>query len=226
MTRKTVPVFVLIAVLIIVPLSACNRSAAPDVIETEDELMQEAASEAETEEATEEVTEEPTEEATEEATPTEEPTEEATPTEEPTEEATEEATEEPTEEVTEEPTEEATEEPTVEAPTGQHVVKPGENLFRIALRYGTTVETLATVNGITNPSLIYVGQVLTIPGDGTPSQPGEPGEGDIVHVVQPGENLFRIALKYNYDYYYLARYNNISNPSLVYVGQKIYIPSN
>jgi LysM repeat protein len=102
------------------------------------------------------------------------------------------------------------------------VVKPGENLFRIALRYNTTIEALAQANGITNPSLIYVGQRLVVPGTGAP-QP-QPGTDDLVHVVQPGENLFRIALKYNYDYLYLARYNNISNPSRVYVGQKIYIP--
>jgi LysM repeat protein len=98
------------------------------------------------------------------------------------------------------------------------------------MRYGTTVEDILAANGITNPSLIYVGQVLTIPTGGAPSQPSQPvkpapGTGDRVHVVKPGENLFRIALRYNLDYYYLARYNNISNPSLVYVGQRILIPS-
>ena len=43
-------------------------------------------------------------------------------------------------------------------------------------------------------------------------------------MVQPGENLFRIALKYNLDYFYLAQYNNIANPAAIYAGQQIRIP--
>ncbi len=46
---------------------------------------------------------------------------------------------------------------------GTHVVQRGETLFRIALRYGTTVQALALANGISNPRLIYAGQVLVIP---------------------------------------------------------------
>ncbi|NBD35790.1 MAG: LysM peptidoglycan-binding domain-containing protein, partial [Chloroflexi bacterium] len=107
-----------------------------------------------------------------------------------------------------------------------HIVQAGENLFRIALRYGTTVERLAQVNGITNPARIYVGQKLTIPGTGDSEPPPPSGDGVTTHVVQPGENLFRIALRYNYDYFYLARYNGISNPATIYPGQKITIPQN
>lgn len=44
-----------------------------------------------------------------------------------------------------------------------HIVQPGENLFRIALRYGTTVGVLAVLNHISNPRLIYVGQTLVVP---------------------------------------------------------------
>lgn len=44
-----------------------------------------------------------------------------------------------------------------------HVVQPGENLFRIALRYGVALDTLVRWNGIQNPALIYAGQVLVIP---------------------------------------------------------------
>ncbi len=63
-------------------------------------------------------------------------------------------------------------EPTAEASGGetttaqgerQHVVKAGENLFRIGLQYGFTVAELAAYNGITNPNYIYVGQVILIP---------------------------------------------------------------
>lgn len=44
-----------------------------------------------------------------------------------------------------------------------YTVRRGDNLFRIALRFGTTVQAIAQANGILNPHLIYVGQVLLIP---------------------------------------------------------------
>ena len=42
-------------------------------------------------------------------------------------------------------------------------VQPCDTLSSIAFRYRTTVGRLATANGICNPNLIYVGQVLCIP---------------------------------------------------------------
>lgn len=49
--------------------------------------------------------------------------------------------------------------------TGQktYVVKPGENLFRIALNNGTTHQTIAQLNGIPAPYTVYPGQVLKMP---------------------------------------------------------------
>jgi hypothetical protein len=44
-----------------------------------------------------------------------------------------------------------------------HIVQAGENLFRIGLRYGVHFTRLATYNGITDPTLIYVGQCIAIP---------------------------------------------------------------
>lgn len=99
-----------------------------------------------------------------------------------------------------------------------HVVQPGENLFRIALRYGTTVQAIASRNGIANPALIYVGQRLVIPTSGGQQPTGT------TYVVQPGDNLFRIALRFNMSYIYLAQYNGITNPSRIYVGQVLRIP--
>ena len=43
-----------------------------------------------------------------------------------------------------------------------HVVKSGENLYRISLQYGTTVQAIMAANGLTS-SYIYVGQRLHIP---------------------------------------------------------------
>ncbi len=135
-----------------------------------------------------------------------------------------------------------TEQPTVAPATAEapvvaggpttHVVQAGENLFRIALRYGVSLETVARANNIVNPAQIYVGQKLTIPAAGTTPPPGTatpppttPGTGnEIVYTVQPGDNLFRIALRYNMNYFYLAQYNGITNVNNLYAGQKIRIP--
>jgi LysM repeat protein len=107
------------------------------------------------------------------------------------------------------------------APSGEktHVVQPGENLFRIALYYGMSHQTLAAANGIINPDIVYIGQTLTIPAEGTtPTTP----TGN--HVVQPGENLFRIALKYGVTVEAFAIANGISNVNLIYPGQELVIP--
>ncbi len=104
-----------------------------------------------------------------------------------------------------------------------HVVQAGENLFRIALRYGTSVEELARINGIVNPNIISVGQVLRLPGattgtgGPTTTQPG-------THVVQPGENAFRIALRYGTTVEAIAAANGIRNYNLIYAGQRLVIP--
>lgn len=44
-----------------------------------------------------------------------------------------------------------------------HVVKPGENLYRIAMYYGTTVHAIQVANGLADPNAIYAGQSLCIP---------------------------------------------------------------
>lgn len=105
-----------------------------------------------------------------------------------------------------------------------YVVQPGDRLFRIALRFGVDYRALATYNNILNPDRIYPGQVLRIPQPGVSPTPSAPGE--ILYTVQPGDNLFRIALRYNMNYLYLAAYNNIANPHQIRVGQVIRIPVN
>lgn len=44
-----------------------------------------------------------------------------------------------------------------------YVVQAGDNLYRISLRFGVPLATLAAANGIYNYDLIYVGQVLVLP---------------------------------------------------------------
>ena len=116
--------------------------------------------------------------------------------------------------------------PTSSTTDGAHVVRSGENLYRIALRYGLTAQSLAAANGITNLNRVFVGQRLTIPGQGsspaTPSQPAAPSD---TYIVQRGDTLSRIALRHGVSVWTLAQLNGIQNISFIYVGQTLSIPS-
>lgn len=50
-------------------------------------------------------------------------------------------------------------------PDFTHMVKAGETLFSISLRYGVAWSAIAEANDIESPYVIYVGQSLVIPGD-------------------------------------------------------------
>lgn len=49
-----------------------------------------------------------------------------------------------------------------------YVVKYEDTLYSVARRFGTTVPTLVSLNGIRNPNLIYVGRILCLPGQPSP----------------------------------------------------------
>lgn len=114
-----------------------------------------------------------------------------------------------------------------------HVVAPGENLFRISLRYNVSMAAIASANGITNFNLIYSGQRLTIPGtDGTtpttPSTPPPGGTGTTpdqptVYVVVRGDTLGNIAARFRTTVQAIASANGITNPNLIFVGQRLTI---
>lgn len=103
-----------------------------------------------------------------------------------------------------------------------YVVQLGDTLYSISRRYGTTVEAIALANNIANPSRIYAGQQLTIPGGSVP-WPTPPPSGQ-VHVVQPGETLCSIARRYGTTFWAIAIANNLSNPNIIYPGQQLVIP--
>ena len=50
--------------------------------------------------------------------------------------------------------------------TSKHVVQKGENAYRIALKYGTSLNTLLSKNGLTQGQGLNVGQALTVPSKG------------------------------------------------------------
>ncbi len=96
-------------------------------------------------------------------------------------------------------------------PEATHVVQHGETLSSIAYQYGTDYQTLAALNGLTNPNLIYPGQALKVNGSAVSN----------VYTVQYGDNLSSIAAKLGTTYQELAQQNGLANPNLIYPGQTL-----
>ena len=106
-----------------------------------------------------------------------------------------------------------------------YVVQSGDTLSSIAARFGTTVANLVAINNISNPNLIYVGEVLKLPTDTGISSGASSNQYDSSYVVQAGDTLSGIALRFNTTVNYLARINGITNPSLIYPGEVLKIES-
>lgn len=120
--------------------------------------------------------------------------------------------------------------PAVPAPAHEqgktYLVQPGDTLFSIARRFGVSLGALAAANAIVDPTRIFAGQTLIIPGAGAlaPSSAPEPPNTSRTHRVQTGENLFRIALRYGVTVQALAAANNLPDPRRISVGQVLVIP--
>ena len=97
--------------------------------------------------------------------------------------------------------------------TTEYVVKAGDTLWAIARRYGTTVDILKSLNGLTG-DLLQIGQVLRVPDTQMPY---------IEYTVKAGDTLFAIARKYGTTVDEIKRLNGLSG-SLIDIGQKLRIP--
>ena len=105
--------------------------------------------------------------------------------------------------------------------TQYHTVQRGENLYRLSLRYGTTVSALQQANGLGSSTRIYAGQQLCVRAD---SGSNDGNGGGTRYIIQTGDTLGRIARRFGVDLTVLARVNSIVNPNLIYAGQAISIP--
>ncbi len=108
-----------------------------------------------------------------------------------------------------------------------YTVRFGDSLQAIANRYETTVEALVAANNITATTTLTPGQVIQLPAQGGSAgqQPAQPVQLPAVHVVQPGENLFRISLRYGVTLQSIMVANGIVNVNYVQAGQRLTIPA-
>ncbi|WP_019206283.1 LysM peptidoglycan-binding domain-containing protein [Limosilactobacillus ingluviei] len=112
--------------------------------------------------------------------------------------------------------------------TSYYTVKAGDTLSGIANNYQTTVNTLARLNNLANPNLIYVGQRLLVQQAATPSQPQTTTPSTstttaATYTVKAGDTLGQIAANHQTSVNQLVQLNKLANPNLIYVGQVLTI---
>lgn len=94
-------------------------------------------------------------------------------------------------------------------------VKRGDTLWDIARRFGTTTSNLRNLNGLGRSSRIYPGQVLTVNASGSNDY--------VIHKVKRGESLSKIARRYQTSISTILDINNIDDPDMIQVGDKLRI---
>ncbi|MDI3311475.1 MAG: LysM peptidoglycan-binding domain-containing protein [Thermoanaerobacterium sp.] len=114
-----------------------------------------------------------------------------------------------------------------------YIVQPGDTLWSIANKFGVPLDEILRANYFMDPNMIYPGQTVIIPcpPKTAPTMPynppfEHPKEGRMVYVVKPGDTLYNIAARFNTTVDAILRANpDIQNPSLIYPGHRIIIPT-
>ncbi len=102
-----------------------------------------------------------------------------------------------------------------------YTVVSGDTLRKIAERCGTTIAALQLANNIANTNLIYVGQVLVMPGTLIKGSGGYD-----TYVVARGDTLKALASRFSTSMDVLLQLNpKITNPNLIYEGQRMTVPA-
>ncbi|MCL5045767.1 MAG: LysM peptidoglycan-binding domain-containing protein [Actinobacteria bacterium] len=98
-------------------------------------------------------------------------------------------------------------------PLARYIVRPGDTMWGIAMRFGVPFATLVRANPqIADPSLIMVGDVINVPAA-------------MIYTVQPGDTLWSIARRFGVSLSDLIDLNpHIANPDVISVGETVYVP--
>ncbi len=96
----------------------------------------------------------------------------------------------------------------------QYTVQPGDTLWLLSRKYGTTVEAIKQLNGLTGDTL-YVGQVLKIP--------APQSEPYIEYTVKSGDTLWLLSRKYQTTVDAIKRLNGLTS-DIIDIGQVLKIP--
>jgi murein DD-endopeptidase MepM/ murein hydrolase activator NlpD len=106
-----------------------------------------------------------------------------------------------------------------------YIVQPGDTVYSIAQRFGTTVETIVAANEISDASVIRVGQRLVIPIVQPEQVPSKDSVTNArVHPVRSGETLPSLAFWCGTSVWMLREVNDLNQWGLLWTGQKLAIP--
>jgi len=98
-------------------------------------------------------------------------------------------------------------------------VRRGDNLWDIARKFGVSVRTLKSINGLYS-SKLRIGQVLKLTSSG-----GASNSKSKTHYVRRGDNMTKIARKYRVSLNSLLAKNKMSSRSVLKVGTRLRIPN-
>ena len=98
-----------------------------------------------------------------------------------------------------------------------YVIQRGDTLFKIGQAFGVNWVQIAEANGLVNPNLLYPGQTLKIPASADGPSP------QFTHVVQRGDTLYRLSIRYGVPWQEIAAANNINPPYIIYPGTTLTI---
>lgn len=100
------------------------------------------------------------------------------------------------------------------APSGAggiyYIVEPGENLFRVGLKFGTTAQAIAAANNIADPRQVQAGTMVLVP---VPAPGGGYG-----YYVRPGDTVYSIARRFGMTLEELVSLNNIGPDFTIHPG--------
>jgi murein DD-endopeptidase MepM/ murein hydrolase activator NlpD len=107
-----------------------------------------------------------------------------------------------------------------------HIMQRGETIYSIARSYGVEVQEILSLNGITDPTRVQVGQRISIPGAssaGAASSTTGAG-GFIEYQVARGESFYGIARSFGTTVDAIRRANNLSESYVLKAGDRLKIP--
>ena len=102
-----------------------------------------------------------------------------------------------------------------------YTVRKGDNLGKIAKRYGVSVREIIRANNLRKPYIIRPGQKLRIPTKGRVSKK----KTYIYYRVKRGDSLAKIAKRFNTSVKKLIALNNLKKPYTIRPGQRLKVPS-